>query len=380
VALISKDRYIVLEAEGGAIGVAGAVGPQTMTSKRPLQPDIDIDGSGSQTENMHQARAERHLHDASKAIPICFPASIGRSEGTQDNDPLGHADFYEATDIAQDEQKTEATGCEHVLSEDASSSPCIAARQAENSTMGYFSAANMIDQEPHDETHEQPHEKHEATTAASVPTIADQSEKGVTTVFSGIGEDTSGSLPQPYHQPPTHSFATSVAQPTSPRGKQVELAPEVSASDNPSEAEAQPAPRTPSRTRASKAAPGPSATRRTRTAKDILQTADTRSPPATRSTRSAKKKATEAAATQAGSPPPRKGPRRIILHFKRKSKGKTDANVAPESETVGETKPESTKTSYEPRVRGGGFYDGGGDELGVGAEEGDDADEEVVLL
>lgn len=332
VAPTPKKRHIVLESEGDVTGDTSGVGSQTTTSERLSQPDINTHGVGSQTENMCQARVERHFHDTSKAIAFRFPASIGRSEGTQGNDPLSHADFYEAMDIAQDEPDTEATGWEDVLGESASPWLLIDARQAEDGTMGYFSAANVIDQGPQDDIHGQPHEKHEATTGASTTTIADQSKKGDTTVFAGIGEDAmTGSLSHPHHQDPAHSFTTSVAQPTSLKGKQVELAPGVSASDNGSEAEAQAAPRTP---------PPIRPPRRTRAAKNALQATDTRSPAATRSAK--KKKATEAAATQAALPPPRKGPRKIILHFKRKSKGKTDANVAPESEAVGESNPGST--------------------------------------
>lgn len=371
-----KNRHFVLEAEGDVIRDLGDIGSLILTA-RPVQPDINTHGSGTQAENMHGAPAESHFDDTSKAIPFRFSASTVQPGGTEDGCPLGDAGFYEATDIAQNEQKTEATGSPDVLGQGAFSPPRIDARQMEDSAMSDLAVSNVIDKQRHEETHEQPHEKHEAIAAGNVTTTAHtESKKGNTAIFEGIGEDTlMWPLSQPHHESPFST--TSVAQPTSQEGEQVNLAPEASASeDRPatpspgsryinttSEVETQPAPRTPP-PKPSKAPSGSSATRRTRTPKDAFEAADTWSPPTTRSA----KKATEATATQAASSTPRKRPIKIILHFKRKSKGKSDAPVESGAEAVEESKPESTEIF------------GDAHELSAGAYDNADSEEEVVLL
>lgn len=366
------NGHFVLEAEGDVIREIGDIA-------RPVQPDINIHGSGTQAENMHRARAESHVDDTPKAIPFRFPASTGQPEGTEDDCPLGDAGFYEATDIAQNEQKTDATGSPDVLGRGAFSSPPIGPTQVEDSAMSDLAVPNLIDEQRHEETHAQPHEKHEAITVDTVTTTAHtESKKGDDAIFAGIGEFTwTGSATQPHHDSPTQSSTTSVAQPTSQDGKQVKQAPEASASENrlatpspdarymktASEAETQPAPSTPG-PEPFKASSESMATRRTRTPKDAFQAADTRSPPITRNA----KKATEATAPRIASPTPRKRPTKIILHFKRKSKGKSDAADASESEQVGDDKPESTEIS------------GDAQELSADADENADSEEEVMLL
>lgn len=373
-----KNRHFVLEAEGDVIRDIDEIGSLILTA-RPVQPDVNTHGSGTQAGNMHGARAESHFDDTSKAIPFRFSASTSQPEGTEDGCPLGDAGFYEATDIAQNEQKTGATGSPDVLGQSAFSSPPIDARQVEDSAMSDLAFPNVIDEQRHEETQEQPHEKHEAITAGNVTTIADtESKKENTAIFEGIDEDTlTWSLPQPPHESPTQSSSTSVTQPPSKEGKQVKLAPETSASENrpvtpsrgarsmktTSEAQTQPAPSTPP-PKPSKTLSSSSATRRTRTPKDAFQAADTWSPPTAQSA----KKATQATATQTASPTPRKRPIKIILHYKRKSKGKSDAPVASQSEAVGESTPESTEIS------------GDAHELSADADENADSEEEVMLL
>lgn len=348
-----KNRHFVLEAEGDVIRDIGDIGSLILTA-RPVQPDINTHGSGTQAENMHGAPAESHFEDTSKAIPFRFSASTVQPGGTEDGCPLGDAGFYEATDIAQNEQKTEATGSQDVLGQGAFSSPRIDARQMEDSAMSDLAVPNMIDEQRHEETHEQPHEKHEAIMAGNVTTTAHtESKKGNTAIFEGIGEDT---LTWPLSQPHPPEASASEDRPATP-------SPGSRYMNTTSEAETQPAPRTPP-PKPSKAPSGSLATRRTRTPKDAFEAADTWSPPTTRSA----KKVTEATATQAASPTPRKRPTKIILHFKRKSKGKSDAPVASGSEAVEESKPESTEIS------------GDAHELSAGAYENADSEEEVVLL
>lgn len=380
---MSKDRQIVLDVGGDASVDTGGLGSPTMNVEMSLQADVDTHGLESQTGQVLQEQTEGQFHESLEAIPLVFPAGIGRREGVQDDNPFGHASVYESTDISRDEHMTEASSSSDVLGEEACSSPLNGARQADgNSTMGSFSAANMADQEPPNETHEQPLENQEATTPARVPAIVDELEKEDTADFGGIGEDTmAGTPPPPYHQPPAYSTTVPPPQAIASKGKQAEMASDVSASDDHSEAETPSAPRTPSPTRPSEAASGTPATRRTRTRKDKSRAADKISPPATRSAKKKKAaEAAEAAATETGSPPPLKRKIKIILHFNRKSKANKDADVVPEPEAAGGSNPESTDASSEPSSRGGGYFDEPADEPDADADGGADADEEVMLF
>lgn len=380
---MSRDRHAVLEVGGDASGDTSDVGPATMPLERPLRAGIDTDDLESHTGVMPQARTERHLSDTSEAMPLRFASSLGRHKGTLGDDHSGHAKFYESLGIGRDGQLTEASNSSDMLGEEAFLSPSIGARHAEgNGAMDCLSALNTADPLPSDEFYEWTNEKHEAATAASVHIVADEAKQGDATNFRGIEEDTTTETPPPpYNQPPAYSTTIAPAQTT----KQAELASEVSASDGPSGTENPAAPRTPSPRRPSKAPSGSPARQRTRTRKAKSQPPDTKSPP---TTRSAKKKkaaaeaaeAAEAASTQTGSPPRRKRPIKIILHFSRKSKANADAEVAPKPEAAGEGDPESTTASGEPSTRGGGCHDGAADEPDADADGEADGDEEVVLL
>lgn len=395
-ASMSRDQLIVLEVGGDASGDAGDVGSTTMTLGGPLQTGIDTHGLETHTRTMSQERTEETFYGSLEAIPLRFPPGMGQLEATPDDDSLGHPDFYESTGINRDEQRLEASSSTDVLGEEAFPSHLIGARQAEGeNTRGYFITANMADQEAPDETHEQTHEKHEAIAVASVPTVADETKKGDATDYDEVGEDTvTGTTPPPYHPPPANPTTISPAQATASEREQVELATKVSASDDYFEAESPPAlaPHTPFSSRLRKAPSGSSARRQTRTRKDKSQVPNTTSPPTTRSSKRKKvaeaaeaaeavegaevAEEAEAAATETDAPPRRKGPIKIILHFNRKSKANTDADVAPKPEAAEEGNTESTTACGEPSRRDGGSYDGAAE----GPDADADADEEVVLL
>jgi hypothetical protein len=401
------------------------IGSQSKTSERRLGPEIRTLGALVQTVNTCQPQGERHLQGTSKITPLRSPAPIGRSEGTQDDQLLGHAEgLFETTDLARNTQMSKATGRDDALGEGALSG----ARQAEDPSMDRFGAANIIDKRLQDKIYEHIHQKDGRTTAAGVPTVADHSKKAEPTDFAGTGKDAMSVSPcYPHHQDPAHPPTTSVAPPSSLKGEQVDQTLEVTAINNQSGLDAQPAPRNP----LSRSPPGPPQTARelmqgrceaqqVEPASQVFvgddhsgfgaQTVPHRTPPREppsqprpsglpasgeylgprlgdlqRDDESAKRDTAEAAATPAVSPPQRKKrPIKIILHFGRKQRAKTNADVAPESKAAEESHTENTETPHGPSTRGGSSCDGADNGLGANADgDGDEdayAEEEVVLL
>lgn len=426
-----KGRHVAVEAKGDATGEASGLGSQIITPDKPLQPDIDIYGSGSQTEDAPQTQGQSHSDTTWKAIPFRLQASTGQPRGSQDDDPFSDTVLHEAVDVTRDEKETEAMGSTNVGDEDAVSTSLIDAGQAEDCAIIGLVAPDVIDQEPlerpyerpyeehHDQHHEQhhEHEKHGALTAASVPTTMEKEPENVeAAVLEAIDKDMlTTPIPQRHHQAPVHSFTTFESPPPSPKGKQVVHAPASSPSDSTpaissldavnglitipipphysrvrdllwfmkstAEAEFQPAPRTPSPNKRPRVASGTSAKRRKRTPKNPSK-ADVLTSPAI--TRSGKKQALEASDTQADSPtPPPTLIKKIILHFTRKSKGDTEGEAAPEPEPEPEEESdqETSETSDQPGTRDFGFYGSDADELDVDEDEDEDADaeEEVIL-
>ena len=403
-----KGRHVAMEAEGDVTGDASGLGSQTVTPDKPLQPDIDIYGSRSQTEDMHQAQTQSHFEATSRAIPFRLPASTGQPQGSRDGDPFSDTGLYEAMAVTRSEQETDVTASTDVVDEEAVSSSRDDAGQARDSAMNDF-APNVFDQEPLGRPHENAREKHGAPKAASVSnTTEKESKKLEAAVLEAVDEDMPiTSIPQPHHQSPTHSF-TFDSQPPSPKGRQVVHAPAGTPSDSPpatsildavnglvtitipphyslvrdrlwsikltAEAETRAAPRTPSPKKRPRAASGTSAKRRKRTPKNPPKAAVATSPALTRS---AKKKALEAPATRPASPAPRPTSiKRIVLHFTRKPKIDTDGEAAPEPEPEQEEEsgPESSEPSDQPGTRDPGCYGSDADELDTDKDEDEDAD------